>query len=196
MRRGELEKLLEWTRAVFDGTVSREDLKHLSKHTRVFVGTAIMWLQHDDYISSQGDLKDPYGESLSYLTQGSIRDYASTYDFGTAQELRVAAQRMGFYKPTPGRGDLKQISLQLPPELTALVAELGCTDAIEIFLQQAAAQACVEVMEARMGAAQLPRPLAFTHGRHTHLDGIIEDVMSRYGRTGLSELLTKINEQL
>jgi hypothetical protein len=64
------------------------------------------------------------------------------------------------YAPNPGRGGTKTYTLTPPPELQALVAELGVTPAVVAFKETADAAAAAEKEEAQRKKDELEARVA------------------------------------
>lgn len=132
-----LPQLLELTRKVFNGEISRTQLAKRTTYEQAFVGTAIMLAARDFYLVDSNLVKGPYSRHLERLLSAGIVNPYTTYNkYKNGDALMAAARRADLYRSAPGRGGSKPIMLHPPPQLDALVQELGLTPSISVFIEE------------------------------------------------------------
>jgi hypothetical protein len=167
MEPGQLQRYLDVTSQIFRGELSRNELSKLDKSVRVFVGTALMVLFREHYLTSGNIVAGPrgvYGDAIRELV--AVRsandgdDGRETYAQGAMHDPYVlnTAVRLGLYERQPGRGGIKHIRLQPPPEMVRLVRKFGVTPAIQLFMAEAGLK---HISDAAL-AAHLEEYLAIT----------------------------------
>ncbi len=185
------QDLLELTRQVFTGAVTRAQLAARSSREQVFVATGIMLVVRDKYLYDDYTVKGVYSKALEeLLIRGTVNVFVERGSIG-AQALISAARNSGLYSSTPGRGGIKPIVLEPPAELVELVRELGRTDAITAFLRDAEAGA----RQYEQWVDEWNAALDSKH-RQEYLERVLEEVASRCGSSGLEDLRSMIEERL
>jgi hypothetical protein len=191
----QLRQLLELTRQVFSGTVTRAELSRRSSREQAFVGTAIMLAVPQNYLDGM-NVMGIYSRALeTLLSAGTVNFLAREGDHMSGSTLVNATRSAGLYRPTPGRGGYKTIVLTPPFELVELVQELGHTSAITAFLQDSAAG----VEQARLWREEFDRTTAEENAlwnRRRHMEDAVRGTEALYGEEGLRELISKIQERL
>lgn len=194
--RATLQQLLELTRLVFAGTITRAELSRRSTHEQAFVATAIMLASRQGFLDDNNTVVGPYNRVLeALLSAGTVNWLAGEEGFKSGDALVQAARSAGLYRPTPGLGGIKPIVLTPPAELAALVQELGCTPAIAAFLRDAETGAEQE----RLWHEEHEAIAAEKRARQSyqdHMERVLSETEEKFGPDGLRDLRARIEQQL
>ena len=188
-----LDRLLGLVRQVFNGEVTRTELAQRSAQEAVFVGVAIMlvvgepFIYHDSYHDNW--VLGHYNERLEYLlVTGTFNFYQEERRHWHESDLSGASLRSGWHKSfPPGKGGRKDVKLAPPPELEALVVELGRTPAIDRFLQDA--ENGLQQAEAWRTAANAEYAVSLQRSR---LDEVYRNVVERLDEGQIRELCRRL----
>jgi hypothetical protein len=136
-----LESRLWLTRQVFMGEVTRAQLAQRPNPDKAFVGVAIMLAAREQFLDGNNVVKGSLTQAMSRLLSEGTFNAEGELNLMSGSPLAVAAGDMELYRRTPGRSGGKRVELTPPPQLVALVNELGVTPAIQAFFADAVAGA-------------------------------------------------------
>jgi hypothetical protein len=195
-RKPTLQQLLELTRQVFEGRVSRSDLARMSPLERVFVAQGIMLAARSKFLDSDNSLLRPYNHTLEYLlVLGTLNRYTvDIQQWVSGNDLVEVSLRTGLHQSVPRRGTVP-IVITPPSELVALVSSLGLTRAVARFLQDAEAGS-VRNNQWRLENEQRIEALRLQRQQMDDIALVIDRIEKQYGPGGLRELRKRINERL
>lgn len=194
--RATLQQLLELTRQVFGGAINRTALSRRSTREQAFVAAAIMLVARQDFLDNNNMVRGDYTRILeALLSAGTVNRLAGEKGFKSGEALVQAARSAELYDPTPGRGGVKPIILNPPPELVALVRELDYTSAIAVFLRDSAAG----VEQEKRWRKEYERTTADAAARRRyqyHMDQVLQEIEEQFGLEGLRDLRSRIEKRL
>lgn len=169
-------QLLLTVRDVFGGRISPERLRRLSGPEQAYVAVAIMLALPDRYLEEDGRVIGP----LSRVLQRVVYAGPPGHPWVLGESIVKAARRAGLYQSSGSQPKDSAITLTPPPELRALVDELGAT-------------AAVQRIQKRIDGARLTPNEPRRHEREAA--EVIAELRARGGEGLLREIWRQLNSE-